>query len=67
MPTRIAIIGGGISGATLFQSLAETFGNANGADAEVQCELFDQGRAVGGRTSTRFVNDEVPIYHLILY
>lgn len=59
MPARIAVIGGGISGAALFHSLEEYFGDSNDAGATVQCDLYDQGRAVGGRTSTRFVNDKV--------
>ena len=67
MSIRIAIIGGGISGAALFHSLYESFGNTNDeADAVIQCDLYDQGRAFGGRTSTRFANDKVPYisFHL---
>ena len=54
MPVRIAIIGGGISGASLFHFFYES-----DAVGFLHCDLYDQGRAVGGRTSTRFVNNKV--------
>ena len=61
MPVRIAIIGGGISGAALFHSLHESYGSSSDEPgAMVECDLYDQGRAFGGRTSTRFANDKVP-------
>jgi len=47
---RIAIIGGGVSGAYLFKSLS-TIGLIS-----VCVDLYDQGRGVGGRASTRYDN-----------
>ena len=53
---RVAIIGGGISGATMFNTLSKLSLNA--------CvDLFDQGRGVGGRSSTRVVHDSLMFDH----
>ena len=47
---RIAIIGAGISGSYLFKSLSSGIGGS------VCVDLYDQGRGIGGRSSTRFDN-----------
>ena len=55
-PIRIAVIGGGISGATFFNHLLSL------SDI-VYTDIFDQGRSPGGRTSTRFVDDNLQFDH----
>ena len=47
---RIAIVGGGISGSFLFSSLR---------NLGIEIHLFDQGRGLGGRSSSRYENEFV--------
>ena len=54
---RIAIIGGGISGAVMFRRLSELLAPHAAVD------LFDQGRGVGGRSSTRYVSESLAFDH----
>ena len=50
----IAIIGGGITGATAAQTLANKHNNCNNSNNKLTIHVFDQGRrGVGGRTSSR--------------
>ena len=61
MATRIAIIGGGITGATACTTLLEKLAGAAPAAAsadrrrvvEVDVDVYDQGRGLGGRTAHR--------------
>ena len=45
---KVAIVGGGITGAIIFNKLSKL-------SYTVKVDLFDQGRSPGGRASTRFV------------
>lgn len=55
-PIRVAVIGGGISGATVFSHLLSL-------SHTIYADLFDQGRAPGGRASTRYVSDNLQFDH----
>lgn len=53
---RIAIVGGGISGSFLFHSL---WRHRNKNNVVIEVHLYDQGRGVGGRSSSRYDQDFV--------
>lgn len=55
-PCRIAIIGGGITGAVMFRTLAKLH-------PHIFVDLYDQGRCVGGRSSSRCVSDTIQFDH----
>eukprot|EP00798_Chlamydomonas_sp_ICE-L_P004205 gene4205-14315_t len=53
---RVAVVGGGITGSTVFSTLAKEH-------SSIHIHLFDQGRAPGGRASTRFASDQYQFDH----
>ena len=55
---KVAIVGGGPAGTAFTHQLAKLLAKETKTVGEVQIDLLDQGRGLGGRSSHRFAKEE---------